>query len=182
MKLVELALQGVSHIEPVVFSDERGMFRRHFCTEEFAAHGLAPTVAQGNISENLQSGTLRGFHYQVGRCAEAKTLSCMTGGIYDVVVDLRQDSPTFMQWVSVEISADDRRSLYVPAGCANAWLTTAPNTILHYYMREMFSAESARGFRYDDPAFGVRWPMEPSTISARDRTFPNFDPASLEQS
>ena len=87
-----------------------------------------------------------------------------------------------MQWVSVEISADDRRSLYVPAGCANAWLTTAPNTILHYYMSEMFSAESARGFRYDDPAFGVRWPMEPSTISERDRTFPDFDPASLEQS
>jgi len=180
MKFTELALQGVWLIEPVLFSDERGGFRRHFCTEEFAAHGLAPTVAQGNISENVQSGTLRGFHYQVGQYAESKTISCMSGGIYDVVVDLRQNSPTFMQWVSVKISADDRRSLYVPAGCANAWLTTVANTVLHYYMSEMFSPESARGFRYNDPVFKVNWPTEPVVISERDRTFPDFNPASLE--
>ncbi len=182
MKFIELSLRGVWLIEPEVFSDERGAFRRHFCADEFGAHGLAPTVAQGNISENLQCGTLRGFHYQVGGSEEAKTLSCMTGLIYDVVVDLRLDSPTFMQWVSVEISAEDRRSLHVPAGCANAWLTTAPNTVLHYYMSEKFSPQSARGFRYNDRAFGCRWPMEPSVISERDRTFPGFDPASLEQS
>lgn len=179
MKFVELALRGVWLIEPVMFADERGVFRRHFCAAEFAAHGLASSAVQGNISENPHCGTLRGFHFQTGRFAEAKTLSCLAGAIHDIVIDLRPGSPTFMQWVSVQISADDRRSLHVPAGCANAWLTTAPNTILHYYMSEMYSAESYRGLRYNDPGFRFRWPMEPSVISEKDRTFPDFDPASL---
>lgn len=179
MTFTELGLAGVWLIEPVVFADERGVFRRHFCAEEYAAHGLAPAALQGNISENTHTGTLRGFHYQTGRFAEAKTLSCLTGAIFDIVVDLRPESPTFMQWISVEISAADRRSLHVPAGCANAWLTTAPNTIIHYYMSEMYSPESYRGFRYNDPAFGFHWPSEPRVISEKDRTFPDFDPASL---
>lgn len=179
MKFIELGLQGAWLIEPVLFTDERGVFRRHFCAEEYAAHGLAPTVAQGNVSENPHNGTLRGFHYQVGRHAEAKTISCLTGGLYDIVVDLRPESPTFRQWISVEISASDRRSLYVPAGCANAWMTTEPNTVVHYYMTEAFSASSYRGFRYNDPAFGFRWPSEPRVISEKDRTLPAFDPASL---
>jgi dTDP-4-dehydrorhamnose 3,5-epimerase len=179
MKFVELGLRGVWLIEPEVFADERGVFRRHFCAEEYAAHGLAPAAVQGNVSENTHRGTLRGFHYQAGRFAEAKTLSCLTGAIYDIVVDLRVESPTFMQWISVEISAADRRSLHVPAGCANAWLTTEPNTILHYYMSELYSADSYRGFRYNDPAFRFRWPSEPSVISEKDRTYPDFDPSVL---
>lgn len=181
MKFIGIGLPGVFVIEPTVFADERGSFRRHFCAEEFAAHGLAPAAVQGNISENLHHGTLRGFHYQSGAFAEAKTLSCMTGAIYDIVLDLRTDSPTFMKWVSAQISAEDRRSLHVPAGCANAWLTTAPNTMVHYYMSEIFAPESACGIRYNDPAFNFRWPMEPLVISERDRTFPEFDPASLER-
>lgn len=180
MTFVELSLPGVWLIETVVVTDERGAFRRHFCTEEFAAHGLAATAVQGNISENPHRGTLRGFHYQAGRGAEAKTLSCLTGAIYDIVVDLRPGSPTFLQWVAAEISASDRRSLHVPAGCANAWLSTAPNTIVHYYMSAMYAPESARGLRYNDPAFGFRWPMEPTVIAEKDRGFPDFDPSSLE--
>lgn len=179
MKFTELGLPGVWLIEPVVHADERGSFRRHFCNQEFAAHGLAAVTMQGNISENPQRGTLRGFHYQIGRAAEAKTLSCITGAIHDVVVDLRADSPTFMKWIAVEISSEDRRSLHVPVGCANGWLTLAPNTIIHYYMSEMYAPESARGFRYDDPAFGFRWPMEPVVIAEKDRTFPDFDPSSV---
>jgi dTDP-4-dehydrorhamnose 3,5-epimerase len=179
MKFTELGLPGVWLLEPVVHTDERGSFRRHFCADEFAAHGLAPEALQGNISENPQRGTLRGLHYQVGRSAEAKTLSCITGAIYDIVVDLRPDSPMFMQWISVTISSEDRRSLHVPAGCANGWMTTSPNTIIHYYMSQAYAPACARGFRYNDPAFGLQWPVEPAVISARDLAYPDFDPTSL---
>jgi dTDP-4-dehydrorhamnose 3,5-epimerase len=181
MNFVELDIPGVFLIEPVVHADERGSFRRHFCTEEFAAHGLAATAVQGNLSENIYRGTLRGFHYQIGGFAEAKTLSCMTGALYDIVLDLRRDSPTFLRWTSAEISAENRCSLHVPAGCANAWLTLMPNTTVHYYMSEMFAPDSARGIRYNDPRFGFRWPIEPAVIAERDRTFPDFDPASLDR-
>lgn len=181
MTFTELGLPGVWLIEPVVHEDERGRFRRHFCTDEFAAHGIAPVAVQGNISENPARGTLRGFHYQLPPDAEAKTLSCITGAIYDVVVDLRPDSPMFMQWITVEISSNDRRSLHVPAGCANAWLTLVPDTTIHYYMSERYAPRAARGFRYDDPAFGVKWLAAPVVIGETDRTFPDFDPASLRQ-
>lgn len=179
MQFSELDLPGVWLIAPTLHADDRGVFRRHFCAEEFAAHGLAAEAVQGNISENPHVGTLRGFHYQTGRFAEAKTLSCVTGAIYDIVVDLRPQSRTFMKWIPVEISARDRVSLHVPAGCANAWLTTEPNTIIHYYMSEMYASASYRGFRYNDPAFGFHWPSEPRVISDKDRTFADFDPSSL---
>jgi dTDP-4-dehydrorhamnose 3,5-epimerase len=181
MKFTELALHGVWLIEPVAFDDERGSFWRDFCADEYAAHGLSPTVAQGNGSRNTHRGTLRGFHYQAGPFGEAKTIACVTGSIYDIVVDLRKDSPTFMQWISLEISAAGHQSLYVPVGCANAWLTTAPDTTLHYYMSERFVPDSYRGIRYNDPAFGFRWPSEPVVISEKDRTHPDFTPASLDE-
>ena len=179
MKFEELGLRGVWLIEPELFSDERGVLRRHYCAREFAEHGLAAMTVQGNISENRQRATLRGFHYQVQPFEEAKTLSCMTGAIYDIVVDLRVKSPTFMEWVSVEISAHGRCSLHVPAGCATACITTEPDTTLHYYMSEFYSPESYRGIRYNDPMFGFRWPMEPQVISDKDRSYPDFDPESL---
>jgi len=180
MKFVELKLPGVWLFAPDVHTDDRGAFRRHFCAREFGAHGIAATVAQGNISENPQIGTLRGFHYQAPPQREAKTLSCLSGAIYDIVVDLRPNSPTFMAWVAAEISAQDRRSLHVPAGCANAWLTTASNTIVHYYMSEFYAPAADRGLRYDDPAFGFRWPAAPAVISDRDRSFPDFEPRSVD--
>lgn len=175
MKFTELTLPGVWLIDAEVHADERGAFRRHFCQREFAARGIVPEVAQGNISENPHLGTLRGFHFQAEPCAEAKTLSCLSGAVYDVVVDLRPTSPTFLKWVAAEFSATDRRSLHVPAGCANAWLTAAPNTVVHYYMSAFYEAEAARGFRFDDPAFDVRWPMAPKVISDKDRSYPDFD-------
>jgi dTDP-4-dehydrorhamnose 3,5-epimerase len=179
MTFVELELPGVWLLEAQVFADDRGAFWRSFCAGEFAAHGLATTAVQGNVSANPHEGTLRGFHYQQRPFEEAKTISCMTGALFDIVVDLRPDSPTFMQWVSVEISARDRRSLHVPAGCANAWLTTQPDTIVHYYMSEAYVPASYRGFRYNDPAFDFRWPVEPRVISEKDRSFPDFDSALL---
>jgi dTDP-4-dehydrorhamnose 3,5-epimerase len=180
MKFEALKINGVWLIEPEVHSDDRGAFRRHFCAREFAERGITPTVAQGNVSENPRAGTLRGFHYQAPPQQEAKTLSCIAGALYDIVVDLRPASPTFMQWVAVELSARDRRSLHVPAGCANAWLTTAPDTVVHYYMSDFYAPAADRGLRYDDPAFGFRWPAAPAVISARDRSYPDFDPRSLD--
>jgi dTDP-4-dehydrorhamnose 3,5-epimerase len=179
MKFIELALPGVWMIEPNIITDERGTFRRSFCATEFAVHGLANTAVQGNISENPQEGTLRGFHFQIPPFGEAKTLTCVSGSLYDIVVDLRPASPSFMQWVSVEFSATDRRSLHIPAGCANAWLTTSPNTTVHYYMSEAYRPNADSGLRYNDPAFDFRWPNEPKLISAKDIAYPDFDHTKL---
>lgn len=179
MKFSELDIPGAWLIEPDLHRDERGVFRRHFCADEFSAHGIVPTVVQGNISENPHLGTLRGFHYQASPHQEAKTLSCLTGSIYDIVVDLRAGSATFMKWIAVELSAGDRKSLHVPAGCANAWLTTASQTCVHYYMSEFYTPGADRGFRYDDPAFTFHWPAPPKVISDKDRNYPDFDPRAL---
>ena len=179
MKFVELALPGVWILEPEMVVDDRGVFRRTFCAKEFANHGLATTAVQGNVSENPHAGTLRGFHYQVPPHQEAKTLLCVTGSLYDIVVDLRPGSPTFLQWVSLELSAVNRRSLHVPAGCANAWLTTAADTTVHYYMSAAYEANADRGLRFDDPYFRFTWPSAPVKISAKDAAFPDFDLASL---
>ena len=181
MKFTELRLHGVCLIEPELFSDERGVFRRTFCAKELSDHGLESTAVQGNISENPHEGTLRGFHFQVPPFEEAKTLLCITGSLFDIVVDLRPTSPTFLEWVSVELSAEDRCSLHVPAGCANAWLTTAPNTAVHYYMSEAYRPNTDRGFRYNDPIFSFRWPCEPRIISQKDASYPDFDPGSLDR-
>lgn len=179
MRFISLDIQGAWLIEPEMHVDERGGFRRHFCAAEFAARGLTPAVVQGNVSENPHQGTLRGFHYQMPPFGEAKTLSCFTGAIHDIIVDLRPDSTTFLKWVAVNLSAADRRSLHIPAGCANAWLTMAPSTTIHYYMSESYQPGLSRGFRYNDPAFGLRWPVEPRIVSARDRGYPDFDLAAL---
>jgi dTDP-4-dehydrorhamnose 3,5-epimerase len=175
----ELELPGVWMLEANVFADDRGAFRRSFCAGEFAAHGLASTCLQGNLSENPHQGTLRGFHYQVAPYQEAKTLTCVSGALYDIVVDLRPASPTFLRWVAVEFSAADRRSLHVPAGCANAWLTTQPNTCVHYYMSETYQPSADRGLRFDDPFFNFIWPSAPAHISQKDTAYPDFDPAML---
>lgn len=177
MEFLELNLPGVWLIQSQSFADERGLFFRHFCTQEYQARGLVPTVAQGNISINPHFGTLRGFHYQVMPFEEAKTISCLTGSVYDIVADLRRESPTFMNWISVELSSQSHQSLYVPAGCANAWLTTTTNTTVHYYMSNIYTPHAYRGFRYNDPAFKFRWPMAPLVISEKDLSLPNFAPS-----
>jgi dTDP-4-dehydrorhamnose 3,5-epimerase len=179
MKFTELDLPGAWLIAPEPQVDDRGLFRRHFCADEFAQHGITVAVKQGNISENPQSGTLRGFHFQVAPDDETKTLSCISGALYDIFVDLRPSSPTFMKWQAVELSAADRRSLHVPAGCANAWLTTAPDTSVHYYMSKSYNPSAGRGFRYNDPVFGFKWPAPPRVISDKDRGYPDFDPSIL---
>jgi dTDP-4-dehydrorhamnose 3,5-epimerase len=181
MKFRELDIAGAWLIEPELVSDERGVFRRHFCRDEFAARGIETRVMQGNVSENPHLHTLRGFHYQLAPHAEGKTISCFGGALYDIIVDLRPDSESFLQWIAVTLDTKDRSSLYIPPGCANAYLTIAPDTVVHYYMSALYTPGSYRGFRYNDPAFKVVWPAEPRLISARDRNLPYYDGAMLKK-
>jgi dTDP-4-dehydrorhamnose 3,5-epimerase len=176
MKFHELAVPGSHLIEPEPYADARGVLRRHFCAREFQAHGLIPTVAQGNISENRHRHTLRGFHYQDPPCQEAKTLSCIRGALHVIVADLRPKTATYLKWVSAEISEKNRQSLHVPAGCAVAMMTLEDDTVVHYYMSEFFAPNSYRGIRYNDPAFGFVWPAEPRHISDKDKSYPDFYP------
>lgn len=176
MKFFEQSLSGVFVIEPEPFADERGMFRRHFAQEEFAAHGIATEVKQCNVSENKLKYTLRGFHYQLAPHGEGKTLSCLKGSIYDIVVDLRPTSPTYLKWVAVELNDENRKSVHIPPGCANAFLTLGDNCLIHYYCSEAYQADAERGIRYNDPLFNFKWPAEPQIISEKDQNHPDFQP------
>lgn len=179
MNFTQLSIADVWLIEPDLIEDSRGVFRRSFCANEYISNGLIPTVFQGNISENPHLGTLRGFHYQVAPNQEAKTLTCITGSIFDIIVDLRPDSKTFLTWLSVDLSAKSRGSVYVPPGCANAYLTTNENSIIHYYMSEIYVPASYSGFNYSDPQFSFDWPFEPKVISQKDKTLPALDVKTL---
>ena len=174
MKFIDQPIEGLVLILPEVFEDNRGTFRRNFCFKELKENGIELSVLQGNISENKSIFTLRGFHYQKNPSSEPKVLTPITGGIHNVVIDLRSESPTFLKSVAIDILSSRKESLHVPAGCANAFLTIEANTIVHYYMGDYFKPQSYAGFRYNDPYFDVKWPYAPMVISDRDATFPNF--------
>ena len=174
MKFVEQFIKGVFLITPEPHQDERGMFRRHFCAEEFSKRDITSKVSQSNVSENFHPYTLRGFHYQTGAHAEGKTLSCLKGKIYDVVVDLRKSSPTYMKWVSLDLNQENRYAVHVPPGCANAFLTLDPNCLIHYYCSQSYFPEAEKGIRFDDPSFQFEWPRYPEVISDKDRRHPDF--------
>ena len=174
MKFISQLISDLYLVEPALHEDERGVFRRSFCTDEFERNGINFDVKQGNISQNFHRHTLRGFHYQIAPSIESKIISCATGSLYNVVLDLRKESKTFAQWVALEISADKKESIYVPAGCANAFLTMDDNTIVHYYMGDSFSPNTYKGIRYNDPMFSVKWPCEPKVISDKDLNIPDY--------
>ena len=174
MKFYHQSIEGLILIKPEVFEDNRGAFRRTFCAREMKANGIELSVCQGNISENTDQYTMRGFHYQKNPSSESKILTPVSGGIYNVVIDLRPSSSTFLKSIALDVSSSRRESLHVPAGCANAFLTMAANTVVHYYMGDYFKPESYCGFRYNDPYFNVQWPHEVAVISDRDRTFSDF--------
>jgi len=176
MRFRQLSIAGVCIIESEPFVDDRGMLRRHFCAEEFAAHGLCPKVAQGNISENTHRLTLRGFHYQEPPHGEAKTVSVLRGALHTIVADIRPASSTYLKWVAADLNEQNRFSIQVPPGCAMAILTLADNTVLHYYMSEPFCPQSCKGIRYNDPAFAFAWPVAPRVISPKDLSYPDFQP------
>ena len=174
MKFLNQSINGLVLMNSEAFEDNRGVFRRSFCSRELKENGIDFFVCQGNISENPKQYTMRGFHYQKNPSNESKVLTLVSGELYNVVIDLRPDSSTFGEWVALELSSSRRESLHVPAGCANAFLTLAPNTVVHYYMGDYFKPETYSGFRYNDPFFRVIWPKAPVVISDRDASFPDF--------
>lgn len=174
MKFFEQSIKGLYLIESDIFKDERGVFRRSFCLDELKLEGIDFNVCQGNISENFSQYTMRGFHFQKEPSTEAKIITPITGSIHNVVIDLRKNSKTFLKWQALEVSSVKRDSLMVPAGCANAFLTMDPNTIIHYYMGDFFKTSTYLGFRYNDPFFNIPWPANPVVISERDQNFADF--------
>ena len=168
------SLSGVFEVMPVPMYDDRGFFARTWCRQEFEQAGLNTGLVQCSISFNTHKGTLRGMHYQASPHAETKLVRCTGGAICDVVLDLRPESPTFRAWVAVTLTAQNRMMLYVPDGCAHGFLTLEDNTEVFYQMSEFYSPDSARGVRWNDPAFAIRWPEEPLIMSERDRSYPDF--------
>jgi dTDP-4-dehydrorhamnose 3,5-epimerase len=163
-------------------ADNRGFFARGWCRQEFADQGLNNRLVQMNVSFNRCRHTLRGFHYQTTPYQEDKILRCVRGAVHDVVIDLRPDSATYMQHISIALSAANYRMLLVPKGCANAFLTLEDDTEVTYLVSEFYTPAAERGVRWNDPAFGINWPAEPAIISNKDRSWPNFanqDAASL---
>jgi len=172
----ETKLKGAYIIEIEPIQDVRGFFARSFCQEEFMEHGLNKSIVQCNMSFNKKRGTLRGMHYQVAPHEEAKLVRCTKGSVYDVIIDLRPASPTYCQWVSVELSAENHRMLYIPEGFAHGFQTLEDNTEVFYQMSEFYHPESARGVRWDDPAFGIEWPVAVNMISLKDISYSSLNP------
>lgn len=171
MILKETKLKGAYIIELQPIEDERGFFARTFCQKEFVANGLNPKLVQCSISYNKRKGTLRGMHYQVAPMAEAKLVRCTRGAIYDVIIDLRHESPTYCEWIAAELNVDNHRMIYIPAGFAHGFQTLMDDTEVFYQMSEFYAPECARGVRWDDPAFGIVWPDDKSIISEKDMNY-----------
>jgi dTDP-4-dehydrorhamnose 3,5-epimerase len=174
MRFIPQRIAGVFIVEAAPQRDERGAFARIFCTQEFAAAGIAFTTAQINLSGNARRHTLRGMHYQDPPFAEAKFVRAVKGRAFDVVVDLRQESPTHRQWLSVELDATAMNGVFVPEGCAHGFLTLADDTDILYQMGRHHVYGHARGVRWNDPAFAIAWPAAPAVIAPRDANYPDY--------
>jgi dTDP-4-dehydrorhamnose 3,5-epimerase len=176
VRFVPTPLAGAFVIELDMLEDERGHFARTFDAQEFERHGLDPAVVQCNTSFNARAGTLRGMHYQAEPEGEAKLVRCTRGAIFDVIVDLRPGSDTYREWFGAELTADNGRMLYVPVGFAHGFQTLVDESEVHYQMSHHYVPGQARGVRFDDPAFGIEWPLTDLIVSDRDRQFPDFSP------
>jgi dTDP-4-dehydrorhamnose 3,5-epimerase len=187
MLFTETKLKSAYIIEPERLEDERGFLARTFCRKEFESHGLSPNFVQCNISYNKKGGTLRGMHYQAAPYEEAKLVRCTSGSIYDVIIDLRPDSPTYCQWIAVTlhgfnfsthppIHPSTHKLLYIPEGFAHGFVTLVDNTEVFYQMSEFHMPEYARGVRWNDPAFNIQWPEDVLIISDKDKQFPDYIP------
>jgi len=174
MIFTETVLKGVFVIDIEPVTDVRGFFARTWCQREFELNGLKVTWVQSSISVNSRRGTLRGMHYQVAPNEEVKLVRCTAGSIYDVIVDLRPASPTYCQYVGITLSANNRRAVYIPKQCAHGFLTLEDNTEVSYHMSEFYKPDRARGFRWDDPAFNIKWAEAIMVMSERDKTWPTF--------
>lgn len=172
MRVLETALSGVLILDVAIHADERGFFARTWDRAEIERRGLTTGVEQVSVSFNRLAGTLRGLHYQAAPYHEAKTVRCPAGAVFDVAVDLRDGSPTRNRWVGVELSAANRRSLFIPEGCAHGYVTLTDGTEVQYQISAPYRPEAALGYRWDDPTFGIEWPVEVRLISPRDAALP----------
>ncbi len=176
MKFSSLVLDGCWLIEPEPHSDERGLFARTWCVREFAERGLSASFVQASTSYNELAGTLRGMHHQLEPHSETKLVRCTAGAIYDVAVDVRPNSATYLKWIAEVLSADNRRALYIPPGFAHGFVTLEEKSEVLYELSEFHHPESARGLRWNDPAIGIQWPREPVRISERDANYALLSP------
>lgn len=176
MKFHPTPLQDAYTVELEKRGDDRGFFARFFCQNEFKQAGLVPQFAQANNSLSAKKGTLRGLHYQLPPNAEVKLVRCLRGALWDAILDLRPDSPSFGKWFGAELNEDNRLMMYVPRGFAHAILTLADNTEALYLVSDFYAPECERGIRWNDPRFNIAWPIEPTEVSAKDDKWPDFDP------
>jgi dTDP-4-dehydrorhamnose 3,5-epimerase len=177
MRFHPTILPGVQLVEATRAADERGWFARTWCEDEFAAHGIPVKAVQGSISWNRRRGTLRGLHFQLPPSREGKLVRCGRGAIFDVAVDLRSSSPTYLRHFGITLSAAEPVALYIPPGLAHGFMTLEDDTEVHYLMTDRYQAGLGAGVRWNDPAFGIRWPLPgPTVINDRDGSYPDFDP------
>ncbi|MGE0704972.1 MAG: dTDP-4-dehydrorhamnose 3,5-epimerase [Vicinamibacterales bacterium] len=169
-------VQGAWLIDLSSVQDERGFFARVWCQREFEQHGLVADLVQMNLSHSGQRGTLRGLHYQVAPSEETKVISCIRGAIWDVIVDLRPSSSTYLRWIGVELTAGNRRQLYVPRGCAHGYQTLADETEVLYHASARYAPQAERGIRWNDPQFSIAWPIVEPIVSAKDLKWSDFEP------
>ena len=176
----ETKLSGAYVIEPKRISDHRGFFGRIWCSKELEKMGLKRDLAQSNVGFSHRKGTLRGLHFQQAPHSEVKVVRCPRGAIFDVIVDLRPDSPTYKDWIGLELNEDNCKMIYVPEGFAQGYLTLSDNTEMYYHTTKFYQPDSASGVRYDDPAFEIQWPMEIMVISQQDRDWPDYSKRSQQ--
>jgi dTDP-4-dehydrorhamnose 3,5-epimerase len=181
MIFTELKLKGAFVIEPERVEDERGFFARTWCEREFKDRHLNPRLVQCSISFNEKKGTLRGMHFQAPPRQETKLVRCTRGAIYDVIIDLRAHSSTLRQWLAVDLTAENRRLLYIPKGLAHGFQTLVDHTEVSYAISDFYHPECARGIRWNDPALQIPWPLQEVILSERDRTYPDLIPLPLSQ-
>ena len=171
MRFDETSVAGVFVVDLEPHADERGFFARAFCAKEFAEHGLITDVVQANMAMSRAAGTTRGLHYQTASAPEAKLFRCINGETFHVAVDTREESPTFRRWVGVRLSAANRRALYLPPLCAAGYQTLTDEAEVFYSISGVYTPDAERGLRFDDPALGIEWPLEPTVVSAKDRSW-----------
>jgi dTDP-4-dehydrorhamnose 3,5-epimerase len=176
MIFTETPLPGAYLIELEPLADERGFFARSYCAEEFAARNLGPALKQCSVSFNMRSGTLRGLHYQDAPHEEHKLVRCTAGAVFDVIVDIRKSSPSYRHWFAAELTAVNRRSVFIPPGYAHGFMSLTDHAEVYYMISVAHAPQSSRGYRWNDPAFAIDWPLEPAVISARDAAYPLLDP------
>lgn len=172
----ETRLPGAYRLSLEKRRDDRGLFARAFCREEFRRHGLDPVVAQANLSRSRRRGTVRGLHLQLPPAAEDKTVRCTGGAIYDVIVDLRPDSPSHGDWLGVELTAENHEMLYVPKGFGHGFQTLTDQAEVFYLVSRPYAPDREWGVRWNDPAFAIEWPLEPTAVSEKDRAWPDYRP------